>query len=222
MAEQKKKTNTNNKKNTTKKVNNANKTNTSKKEVKKVASKDEEIKVEKVTEEVLAPVVKEKKSFRLTSGQRDVVLVLLVAVVLIIALVLTGGKKLDIELPIALEGEAGFTEITYSDYAEKLDMEAPFVVVIKRDGCGYCDMYEPIVTEVASEYNLPIYYINMSNLTSEEQSALSSSNSYLRKNQWGTPTTLFMYGKTVVDSIGGYVEKDALVEFVKENFIIGE
>ena len=222
MAEQKKKTNTNNKKNTTKKVNNANKTNTSKKEVKKVASKDEEIKVEKVTEEVLAPVVKEKKSFRLTSGQRDVVLVLLVAVVLIIALVLTGGKKLDIELPIALEGEAGFTEITYSDYAEKLDMEAPFVVVIKRDGCGYCDMYEPIVTEVASEYNLPIYYINMSNLTSEEQSALSSSNSYLRKNQWGTPTTLFMYGKTVVDSIGGYVEKDVLVEFVKENFIIGE
>ena len=220
MAEQKKKTN--NKKNTTKKVNNTNKTNTSKKEVKKVTPKKEEIKVEKVTEEKVVPVVKEKKSFKLTSGQRDLVLVLLVAVVLVIALVLTGGKKLDIELPIALEGEAGFTEITYSDYAEKLDTEAPFVVVIKRDGCGYCDMYEPIVTEVANEYGLPIYYINMSNLTSEEQSALASSNSYLRKNQWGTPTTLFMYGKTVVDSIGGYVEKDALVEFVKENFIIGE
>ena len=62
----------------------------------------------------------------------------------------------------------------------------------------------------------------MSNLNGDEQKALSSSNSYLRKNQWGTPTTLFMYGKTVVDSIGGYVEKDALVEFVKENFVIGE
>lgn len=220
MAEQKKKTN--NKKNTTKKVNNTKKVNTNKKEVKKVTPKKEVIKVEKVTEEVITPVVKEKKSFKLTSNQRDVVLVLLVAVVLVIALVLTGGKKLDIELPIALEGEAGFTEITYSEYAEKLDKEAPFVVVIKRDGCGYCDMYEPIVTEVANEYSLPIYYINMSNLTSEEQSALSTSNSYLRKTQWGTPTTLFMYGKTVVDSIGGYVEKDALVEFVKENFVIGE
>ena len=31
-----------------------------------------------------------------------------------------------------------------------------------------------------------------------------------------------MYGKTVVDTIGGYVEKDELVEFVKENFVIGE
>lgn len=216
MAEQKKKTNTDNKKNNTKK------TTTNKKEVKKVVSKTEEVKVEKIAEEVIVPEKKERKSFKLTSGQRDLVLVLLVAVVLVIALVLTGGKKLDIELPIALEGEPGFTEITYSEYAEKLDMEAPFVVVIKRDGCGYCDMYEPIVTEVAGEYNLPIYYINMSNLTSEEQSALASSNSYLRKNQWGTPTTLFMYGKTVVDSIGGYVEKEALVEFVKENFIIGE
>ena len=220
MAEQKKKAN--NKKNTTKKGNNTNKANTVKKDVKKVAPKAEEIKVEKVTEEVIVPAVKEKKSFKLTSSQRDIVLVILVAVVLIIALVLTGGKKLDIELPIALEGEAGFTEITYSDYAEKLEKEAPFVVVIKRDGCGYCDMYEPIVTEVAGEYNLPIYYINLSNLTADEQSALSTSNSYLRKNQWGTPTTLFMYGKTVVDSIGGYVEKNTLVEFVKENFIIGE
>lgn len=220
MAEQKKKTN--NKKNTTKKVNNVNKTNKNKKEVKKVTPKTEEIKVEKVAEEVITPAVKEKKSFKLTSGQRDVILVLIVAVVLIIALVLTGGKKLDIELPIALEGEAGFTEITYSEYAEKLDKEAPFVVVLKRDGCGYCDMYEPIVTEVAGEYSLPIYYINLSNLTADEQSALSTSNSYLRKNQWGTPTTLFMYGKTVVDSIGGYVEKDSFVEFVKENFKIGE
>lgn len=221
MAEQKKK-NTNNKKNTTKKENNTNKINTNKKEVKKVTPKEEEIKVEKVTEEKVVPVVKEKKSFKLTSGQRDVVLVLLVAVVLVIALILTGEKKLDIELPIALEGEAGFTEITYSEYAEKLDMEEPFVVVIKRDGCGYCDMYEPVVTEVANEYGLPIYYINLSNLNGDEQKALSSSNSYLRKNQWGTPTTLFMYGKTVVDSIGGYVEKDALVDFVKENFVIGE
>lgn len=222
MAEQKKKTNTNNKKNTTKKVNNASKTNTSKKVVKKVTPKKEEIKVEKVTEEVVTPVVKEKKTFKLTSSQRDLILVLLVAVVLVIALVLTGGKKLDIELPLALEGEAGFTEITYSEYAEKLDMEKPFVVVIKRDGCGYCDMYEPVVTEVANEYGLPIYYINMSKLNGDEQKALSSSNSYLRKNQWGTPTTLFMYGKTVVDTIGGYVEKDELVEFVKENFVIGE
>lgn len=244
MAEQKKKTNSNNKKNNTKKVEttkkvNTNKNtntskkvtntkevkNTSKKEVKKVLPK-EEIKVEQiVAEEVKTEKVsKEKKTFKLTSKQRDLVLVLLVGVLLVIALVLTGKKEpeLDIELPIALEGTAGFTEITYSEYAEKLNTEAPFVVVIVNDGCGYCEMYEPIVEEVANEYGLPINYINLANLTNDEYNKLGSSNSYLRKEQWGTPTTLFMYGETVVDSIGGYVEKDTLVEFVKENFVIGE
>lgn len=230
----------NNKKNNTKKVNTANETketnttkkvnnnkkvvnNNIKKEVKKVAPK-EEVKVEKVTEKKVetVEVKKDKKSFKLTSKQKDIILVLLVAVVLVIALAITGNKepKLDIELPIALEGTVGFNEITYSEYEEKLNTEAPFLVVIVRDGCGYCEMYEPVVTEVANEYNLPISYINLTNLTDEERTSLSTSNSYLKKTQWGTPTTLFMYGKTVVDSIGQYVDKDTFVEFVKENFVV--
>ena len=219
-----KKVNETKKTNTTKKVENNNKVvkNNIKKDVKKVAPK-EEVKVEQIVEEVVnTEVKKEKKSFSLTSRQKDLILVLLVTVVLVIALVITGGKepKLDIELPIALEGEPGFTEITYSQYEEKLNTEAPFVVVIVRDGCGFCDEYKPVVDSVANEYALPIYYINLSNLTSDEQSALAKSNTYLKKEQWGTPTTLFMYGKTVVDSIGGYVEKETFENFAKENFVV--
>jgi len=226
-----KKKNTNNKKNNQKKVDTSKKVNEVKnnnKESKKVNPK-EEVKVEKIEKEETVQKVeetvkvkKEKKKFELTSKQRDIILVLLVVVVLIIALVLTGEKKpeLNIELPIALAGEAGFTEITYSEYEEKLNTEAPFVVVIVRDGCDWCNEYKPIMTEVADEYSLPIYYINLSNLTSEESSALSTSNSYLKKEQWGTPTTLFLYGDTVVDSIGGYVDKETFVEFATENFIV--
>lgn len=219
-----KKVNETKKTNTTKKVENNNRVvkNNIKKDVKKVYPK-EEVKVKQIVEEVVnTEVKKEKKSFSLTSKQKDLILVLLVAVVLVIALVITGSKepKLDIELPIALEGEAGFTEITYSQYEEKLNTEAPFVVVIVRDGCGYCDEYKPVVESVANEYALPIYYINLSNLTSDEQNALASSNTYLKKEQWGTPTTLFMYGKTVVDSIGGYVEKETFEKFAKENFVV--
>ena len=150
----------------------------------------------------------------------------MVVVLLIVALFVTMKKEpeLDIELPIALQGEAGFTEITYSEYEEKMNTEAPFWVVVVRDGCGYCEMYEPILEEVAGEYKIPIYYINMSNLNSEEYTALGTSNSYFKKNQgkWGTPTTLFMYGKSVIDSISGYVDKDEFVDFVKENFKVEE
>lgn len=182
--------------------------------VKEVAPKVEEVKEKKV--------VKEKKSFSLTSKQKDLILILLVIVLLVVALFVTMKKtpKLDIELPITLQGEAGFTEITYSEYEEKMNTKEPFLVVIVRDGCGYCEMYEPIVEEVANEYRLPIYYINMTNLNNDEYTALGTSNSYFKKNQgkWGTPTTLFMYGNSVIDSIPGYVDKDEFVKFVKENF----
>ena len=179
--------------------------------VKEIVPKVEEVKEEKV--------VKEKKSFSLTSKQKDLILILLVVVLLVVALFVTMKKtpKLDIELPITLQGEVGFTEITYSEYEEKMNAKEPFLVVIVRDGCGYCEMYEPIVEEVANEYRLPIYYINMNN---DEYTALGTSNSYFKKNQgkWGTPTTLFMYGNSVIDSIPGYVDKDEFVKFVKENF----
>ena len=221
-----------------KKVNNKNvqtkKQNNVKQDVKKIEKKvetkktveKEEVKVEEITPNVQEKVVKEKKSFSLTSRQKDLILILLVVVLLIVALFVTMKKEpeLDIELPIALQGEAGFTEITYSEYEEKMNTEAPFLVVVVRDGCGYCEMYEPILEEVAGEYKIPIYYINMSNLSSEEYTALGTSNSYFKKNQgkWGTPTTLFMYGESVIDSISGYVEKDEFVDFVKENFKVEE
>lgn len=193
-----------------------------KKEVKKVDTKKKEAIAKEVKKEtpVAEKVKNEKKSFSLTSKQKDIVLIILVAILLVVALVITNNKepKLDIELPVALEGEKGFNEISYSDYLEKIDSEEPFLVAIVKDGCGYCEMYEPILKEVAEEYSMPINYINLTHLTEEEYNDLANSNSYLKKNQWGTPTTLFMYGTTVVDSIGGYVEKDALVKFVEENF----
>lgn len=220
--------NTNNKNKTNKKNNNTKKGNVqknvntfdNKKEV-----KTKEIKIEKVAEEkvITKPEKKEKKKFELTSKQRDLILVLLVVVVLVITFVLTGCRnKLNIELPIALEGEVGFTELKYSEYEEKLNTEAPFLMVIVNDGCGYCDAYKPIVEEVANEYQLPINYINLAHLTAEERQLFKSSNSWLKRNQWGTPTTLFMYGDQVVDTIEQYVNKETLVEFVKENFVIGK
>ena len=197
---------------------------TNNREVVKNNVRKEEVKVTKVADVKNEEVRKEKKSFSLDSKQRDIILILLVVVLLVVGLILTSGKgdKFSVELPIALSGEAGFTEITYDQYEEKVNNEESLVVIIVRDSCGYCEMNEPIVSEVANEYKLPIYYINLTNLSDEEIDLLSTTNAYLKKNDWGTPTTLFMYGAHVVDSISGYVEKDALVDFVKENFKVEE
>ena len=206
-----------NKKVEAKKVNN--KKVEAKKDVKKEVSKIEVPKFEKKEKEKVHEKTSSKSKFSLTAKQKDIILIALVVVLLIVAAIVTGNKdsKVDIELPVALEGDAGFNEITYSNYLEKIDSNEPFLVVIVKDGCGYCEMYEPILKEVADEYNLPINYINLTNLSEEEYNDLAQSNAYLKKNQWGTPTTLFMVGDKVIDSIGQYVDKDTFVSFVKEN-----
>ena len=211
-----------NKKVEAKKVNN--KKVEAKKDVKKEVSKIEVPKFEKKEKEKVHEKTSSKSKFSLTAKQKDIILIALVVVLLIVAAIVTGNKdsKVDIELPVALEGDAGFNEITYSNYLEKIDSNEPFLVVIVKDGCGYCEMYEPILKEVADEYNLPINYINLTNLSEEEYNNLALSNAYLTKNQWGTPTTLFMLGDSVIDSIGGYVDKDKFVDFVKENFVVNE
>ena len=210
-----------NKKVEAKKVNN--KKVEAKKDVKKEVSKIEVPKFEKKEKGKVHEKTSSKSKFSLTAKQKDIILIALVVVLLIVAAIVTGNKdsKVDIELPVALEGDAGFNEITYSNYLEKIDSNEPFLVVIVKDGCGYCEMYEPILKEVADEYNLPINYINLTNLSEEEYNNLAQS-AYLKKNQWGTPTTLFMLGDSVIDSIGGYVDKDKFVDFVKENFVVNE
>ena len=211
-----------NKKVEAKKVNN--KKVEAKKDVKKEVSKIEVPKFEKKEKEKVHEKTSSKSKFSLTAKQKDIILIALVVVLLIVAAIVTGNKdsKVDIELPVALEGDAGFNEITYSNYLEKIDSNEPFLVVIVKDGCGYCEMYEPILKEVADEYNLPNNYINLTNLSEEDYNDLAQSNAYLKKNQWGTPTTLFMLGDSVIDSIGGYVDKDKFVDFVKENFVVNE
>lgn len=225
----KNKTNNNKKNNTNKKVTNNNQKNVNKKVTSKENVKKENVNVEQVAKEVKVEEkkavkeevkTKEKKSFSLTSKQKDIILILLVVVLLVVACIVTSTKKeskVDIELPVAVEGEAGTKTISYTEYEELMNSNKPFLMVIIQDGCGYCEMYEPVVEEVANELGIPINYLNLTNLSSEESNKLSKSNSYLKKNQWGTPTTLFMVGDKVIDSIGQYVEKDDFVSFVKEN-----
>ena len=168
--------------------------------------------------------LKKEKNIKKTNNKKykNNIMYILIAVVvlLVVACIVTSTKKeskVDIELPVAVEGEAGTKTISYTEYEELMNSNKPFLMVIIQDGCGYCEMYEPVVEEVANELGIPVNYLNLTNLSSEESNKLSKSNSYLKKNQWGTPTTLFMVGDKVIDSIGQYVDKDTFVSFIKEN-----
>ena len=154
----------------------------------------------------------------------DFILIGLVIVIIIAGIFSSKGtiEEEEIEFPLALAGEVGLHEITYTDYKSMVENGDAFVVIIERTGCSYCQQYMPIMEEVANEKKIAVTYINTDNITQEEMEELSSTNKYLKKNQWATPTTLFMLGDRIVDSISGYVEKDSIEEFFKDRVVLGE
>ena len=154
----------------------------------------------------------------------DFILIGIVIIIIVVAALSTKGnvQEEEVDYPLTLVGEPGLQQMKYVDYEEKVESGDPFVVIIERAGCSYCVQYMPIVEEVAKEYNIPIYYIDTDTLTEAEMELLENNNTYLKRNQWGTPTTLFMLGERVLDSISGYVEKSSVVNFLDNKIVMGE
>ena len=154
----------------------------------------------------------------------DFILIGVVILIIVAAMFSSKGTiaEEEVDYPLTLAGESGLHQMTYSQYEEKVENGEPFIVVIERAGCGYCVQYMPIVEDVANEKKIPIYYIDTDTLSSDEFNELSTTNNYLKRNEWGTPTTLFMLGDRVLDSIGGYVEKDTVLSFLDGRVSMGE
>ena len=154
----------------------------------------------------------------------DLILVGAVLVIIVLSIFSTKGTKAteEINYPLTLAGNAGLQQITYSDYESKVENGDAFIVIIERAGCSYCVQYMPIVEEVANEKKIPIYYIDTDTLSEDEFNLLSSTNSYLKRNNWGTPTTLFMLGDRVLDNISGYVDKASVLSFLDGKVVMGE
>lgn len=154
----------------------------------------------------------------------DFILIGVVLLLVILGICSSKGSvaQEEVQYPLTLAGEVGLHQITYTDYEKLVEDKEAFIVIIERTGCSYCQMYMPIVEEVAKEKKISINYIDTDTLSEEEFNLLSTTNAYLKKNQWGTPTTLFMLGDRVLDSISGYTEKDNVINFLKDKVVFGE
>ena len=62
-----------------------------------------------------------------------------------------------------------------------VDNDKAFIVIIERAGCSYCQMYMPLVEEVAKEKKVAITYIDTDTLSEKEANELSTTNAYLKK-----------------------------------------
>lgn len=102
---------------------------------------------------------------------------------------------------------------TYEDYNCLYESGEPFAIILSQTTCGYCQKYKPFINEYVGKANIPLYVIEVNTLGEEERSALLSSLSYFDDNEsWGTPLTLGIKDKKVVEEISGFTDDESQVD----------
>ena len=116
--------------------------------------------------------------------------------------------------------ELSLNYIDYNGFKGVAKSNENGILVLGQTTCGYCIKAKPILTKIADEYGIVINYLNITNLTSEENGKLSKYVSYLGENEWGTPLTLIVNDGKVINSANGLLDYDGYVKLFKDNGFI--
>lgn len=79
-----------------------------------------------------------------------------------------------------------YTEISYTQLKEKMEAKDTFVLVVGAAHCSACKEYKTTMEEIIHDKQIEIFYIDMDNLTEEEDAKL-----YSEFVVTSTPTTIF-------------------------------
>lgn len=134
--------------------------------------------------------------------------------------ILTKAQK---ESEIAKNSEKkDFINIDVNKYLEYFNGTDKKIILIGRPTCHYCEIAEPILHNIAFEYNLDIYYLNIDDFSEEDTANFYHSDESFSEG-FGTPTLLVVGNGNIQDKVDGLMDKTHYIEFFKLNkYIKGE
>lgn len=141
------------------------------------------------------------------SGNMKKIIIVLMAMISSIILFSGCNKKL-----------IGYTEISYGEFNKLKEENKTFPLVIGSATCSACSMYKPVMEQFISDYQLEVFYIDLSKLSDEDYGKLKAEITFD-----GTPTTVFYEdGKltSFYDRITSAVSIDEVIsKFKEKNYI---
>lgn len=106
----------------------------------------------------------------------------------------------------------GYTEISYNNFNNKKEAGDTFPLVIGSSSCSACLMYKPVMEQFISDYQVEVFYIDLSKLTDDEYNKLKTEVSFD-----GTPTTVF-YENGKLTSYFDRLDEAVSIDKVKNKF----
>ncbi len=117
---------------------------------------------------------------------------------------------------------SAFKEISATDIASESKKET-IVVMIGRQGCGYCAQFAPILTKVAEDYGVTVRYIDLEKMVdittgqAKDEDAITAISKIGGTGDWATfatdyfgrtPQTMFIKDNKVVYGVMGAADED--------------
>ncbi len=93
------------------------------------------------------------------------------------------------------------------------------VNVVAQTTCKYCLKYKPVMEKVHDEYDFNLNWVDIDTLSFSDKNTFT--HTYDLTDYKGTPYTFITYDREVVDYLSGSKEEDVLVQFLKDNNVIG-
>lgn len=115
-----------------------------------------------------------------------------------------------------------FTEKTTTEAVESIKKGDTEVVYIGRSTCGYCVKFLPILQQAQKEYGYTTTYIDLTKMTSDDQTSLltlDNDEKYISENFGYTPMILIFRDGKLVKGWVGYAEYSSFASFLEENGI---
>lgn len=106
----------------------------------------------------------------------------------------------------------GYTEISYINFNSKKEANETFPLVIGSSSCTACSMYKPVMEQFITDYQVEVFYIDLSKLSDEEYEELKTEITFD-----GTPTTVF-YENGKLTSFYDRIDEAVSIDKVKEKF----
>lgn len=115
-----------------------------------------------------------------------------------------------------------YIELSYKEVIEKINSKDKFALFIGSSECSHCTIFKGTINSVIKDYNIKIYYIDLSKLNDDEYAYLHSNFSFS-----ATPTTIVIengkeYGQKSAYGIVGAKGYDYVVERLKKAGVIKE
>lgn len=204
------------------------------KETKKTATKAA---VEKVAEKVVEKVEKVNPIVNYTDILNKIFYSLVVIVVLLALLLITIVVKGNTNFSASSNGNGGSdstqTEEAPADYdvsmmdtlsttdtISRIKEGTKTVVYIGRSTCGYCVKFLPTLQKAQKEYNYKTVYINLEEMTSDDQTnlkELDNEEKFIEESLGYTPMVMIFEDGKLKDTWLGYADYDSFAQFLEKN-----